>query len=661
MPNRLAAESSPYLRQHADNPVDWFPWGAEAFDEARARDVPVLLSIGYSACHWCHVMAHESFEDDATAALMNRVFVNVKVDREERPDVDAIYMEAVQALTGHGGWPMTVLLDHDQRPFWGGTYFPKVRRGGMPSFTEVCEAIDDLWRNRRDELHEQAGQLAEALRHSAAAQPGAALPDGGVLRAAAAQLVERTDPEHGGFGHAPKFPQPSSLEVLALVAHLDGDAASGAALRRTLDAMAAGGIYDHLGGGFARYSVDRGWLVPHFEKMLYDQALLVQTYLHAWQVTGAAAHRQVLDETITYVLRDLAQPGGGFAAAEDADSEGVEGKFYVWTPAQLREALGDDALVGAAASWWGVTEGGNFEGATILHRPLGATLERPAEIEEARRLLLAARSERVRPGLDDKVLAEWNGLFLAALAEAALVCGDETWTNAAVACGEFLLANLRAADGSWHRSWQADAGARHDAVAADLAALVDAFTRLAELTGAGRWVDEAEQVAGELLEQHWDDEHGGFFTTARRAPALVARAKDLLDNATPSANSAAAVALLRLGALTGETRWQDAAEATLRLQMGVAARHPTAVAHALAAVPLLDPGTVEIVLPGDVAELRAVVVEAWRPGAVLAWGTRPGSPLFEGRTEGSAYVCRGNVCGLPATDPESLRAQLTTT
>jgi uncharacterized protein YyaL (SSP411 family) len=367
----------------------------------------------------------------------------------------------------------------------------------------------------------------------------------------------------------------------------------------------------------------------------------------------------VLDETIAYVLRDLAQPGGGFASAEDADSEGVEGKFYVWTPAQVRDALADDALADAAMAWWGVTEHGNFEGATILHRPLGEPLARPEPIEAARVRLLAARSRRVRPGLDDKVLTEWNGLFLAALAEASLVTGDATWTDAAVRCGAFLVEHLRAEDGSWHRSWQTGGGARHHAVAADLAALVDAFTRLYELTGLARWLAEAEQVAGVLLDEHLDESRGGFFTTSTRAPQLVTRAKDVLDNATPSANSAAAVALVRLGALTGDRRWSDAAEQTLRLLTGVAMRHPTAVAHALATVPLLDPGPTEIVIPGDVPALRAVVREAWRPGAVLAWGEPTGSPLFEGRSEGAAYVCRGSVCKLPVTEPEALRAELT--
>ncbi|HEY2332334.1 MAG TPA: thioredoxin domain-containing protein, partial [Acidimicrobiales bacterium] len=476
--NRLAQESSPYLRQHRDNPVDWYPWGAEAFDEARLRDVPVLLSVGYSACHWCHVMAHESFENPAIAGEMNRLFVNVKVDREERPDVDAVYMEALQSMTGGGGWPMTVFLDHDARPFHAGTYFPPRPVRGMPGFVEVLEAVDEAWRERRPALLEHASQLTSSLDRPVDTGDGTrAAPGPAAVVTAAGEILGRLDARWGGFGGAPKFPQTMSIDLLLRAHDRTGDPALLAAARLSLDAMAAGGIYDHLGGGFARYSVDDRWLVPHFEKMLYDQALLVRAYLHAWQVTGEPAYRQVLDETVAYVLRELRSPAGGLCSAEDADSEGVEGKFYVWSRAEVLEVAGPEA-----ADWWGVTEAGNFEGANILCRPLGAPLVRPPSIDAARAALFERREGRVRPGLDDKVLAEWNGLFLSSLAEAAAATGNVDWLAAAVEIGEFLIRELLV-DGRWRRSWQADTGARHLAVAADHAALVDAFTRLAEATG----------------------------------------------------------------------------------------------------------------------------------------------------------------------------------
>jgi uncharacterized protein len=556
--NRLAAETSPYLRQHADNPVDWYAWGDEAFAAARTADRPILLSVGYSACHWCHVMAHESFEDPEVAALMNDLFVNVKVDREERPDVDAVYMEAVQAITGQGGWPMTVFLTPDGRPFFGGTYFPKETRHGMISFPDLCRRVDELWRTRRSDVDQQAGQLTGTLGRTALLEPGDDLPGADTLAAAERQLVDQHDPAGGGFGGAPKFPQAMSLELLVrLLARGGAGGAPADAVRAvvetSLDAMASGGIYDHLGGGFARYSVDDRWLVPHFEKMLYDQALLTRAYLHAWQVTGHDRYRRVVEETVGYVLRDLRHPDGGFYSAEDADSEGEEGLFYVWTPDQVIAALDGDAdLADEVMAFYGVTPEGNFEGRTILNRLRHrGDLDRPPQVEDARRRLFEARDRRVRPGRDDKVLTEWNGLMLAALAEAAAATGRDDWRDAAVATGEFLLGSLRRDDGRWLRSWQADGGARHLAVAADLAALVDAFTRLAEATGEARWVAEAATTADALLDLFWDPARGGLFTTGTDAERLVARDKDLMDNATPSANSLAAVALVRLAALTG--------------------------------------------------------------------------------------------------------------
>src|SRR5690606_17565168 len=490
----LASETSPYLRQHADNPVDWYPWGPEAFARARAEDKPILLSVGYSSCHWCHVMAHESFEDPDIAALMNELFVNVKVDREERPDVDEIYMEAVQALSGQGGWPMTVFLAPDGRPFFGGTYFPRQRRGGLIAFPELCQRIDALWRTRRDEVEAQAGNLTGALGRTALLDPGDETPGAATLAEARRDLANLHDATYGGFGGAPKFPQAMSLDLLVRALPAEGAAGEGdgpdarTVVESSLDAMASGGIYDHLGGGFARYSVDAAWLVPHFEKMLYDQALLARTYLHAWQVLGHERYRQVVDETIGYVLRDLRHPDGGFHSAEDADSEGEEGRFYVWTPEEVAAAVGDERLAAEVMDFYGVTPEGNVEGGrTILNRTHArGALARPDHVEEARRRLFAARERRVRPGLDDKVLTEWNALMLATLAEAAAATGRDDWLAAAVANGEFLLRALRRDDGRWLRSWQADGGARHLAFAADHAALVDAFVRLAEATGQAR-------------------------------------------------------------------------------------------------------------------------------------------------------------------------------
>jgi uncharacterized protein YyaL (SSP411 family) len=669
--NRLADETSPYLRQHADNPVDWYPWGDEAFAAARAADKPILLSVGYSSCHWCHVMAHESFEDPEIAALVNDLFVSVKVDREERPDVDALYMEVVQALNGNGGWPMTVFLTPDGQPFFGGTYFPKARRGGMISFPELCRRIDEVWRTQRDDVTSQAGELTAALGRSSRLDPGDAdaVPGAEALEVVHGQLRSQHDDRHGGFGMAPKFPQTMSLETLLRDQAREPSAVTLAMIETSLDAMASGGIYDHLGGGFARYSVDAVWLVPHFEKMLYDQALLARVYLHAWQVTGHERYRQVLDETIGYVLRDLRHPAGGFYSAEDADSEGIEGRFYVWSPDEIRAVLPDAGVADEVMAWYGIDpskDEGNFEdgalhglGTSILHRMHArGDLARPAPIEEARRRLFAARAERVRPGLDDKVLTEWNGLMLATLAEAAAATGRDDWLAAAVATGEFLLRELRRADGRWLRSWQADGGARHLAYAADHGALVDAFTRLAEATGEARWLVEARATADALVELFWDADRGGVFTTGTDAEQLVARPKDLMDNATPGANSLAAVGLLRLGALTGNDGDAERADDILRLCGPLAVQHPLAFGHLLYAVDLAARGIDEIVVAGDRPDLVATVQTRFTPNAVLAWGERYDSPLWQDRTDGRAYVCRNYTCQLPTTDPTTLVEQL---
>jgi hypothetical protein len=656
--NRLANETSPYLRQHRDNPVDWYPWGEAALAEARRRDVPVLLSVGYSTCHWCHVMEHESFEDARVASLLNDAFVSVKVDREERPDVDALYMEAVQAMTGRGGWPMTVFLRPDGLPFYGGTYFPK------SSFLQLLAAIDDVWHNRRADVDQNVGALGEAISRSARLDPDPSMPTEQHQQLALDQLARAFDADGGGFGRAPKFPNTFALDLILRVQAREPSQGAARVLVTTLDAMASGGVYDHLGGGFARYSTDDQWLVPHFEKMLYDQALLARTYVRAALLFDAPRWRQVAAETIDYVVRDLRHPAGGFCSAEDADSPGPdgiphEGWFSTWTVEEVGAVLGDDA--DALLAWYEFTEGGNFENRTIPSRlQHRGELERPPEVETLRRRLFEARERRPRPGLDDKVLTEWNALMVSTLAEAAAAFGRDDWRHAAVGCAEFLLRELRSADGRWHRSWHPDGTppARHAALAGDHAALVDAFTRLAELTGQARWIAHAIEIADVLLDHFWDVDRGGVFTTADDAEQLVVRQKDLLDGATPSTNALTAWALLRLGALTGERRYVHHAERILQLLATLIPQAPSSCSLALAAADLHRRGAVEVVVTGDRPDLVAATQRRFLPNGVLAWGERYDSPLWEGRPDGAAYVCRDGVCDLPVTDLAGLLRQL---
>jgi uncharacterized protein YyaL (SSP411 family) len=675
--NRLADETSPYLRQHKDNPVDWYPWGEEAFAKARAEDRPIMLSVGYSACHWCHVMAHESFEDPETAAVMNRLFVNVKVDREERPDVDSVYMTAVQSLTGRGGWPMTVFLTPDGQPFYGGTYFPKVDRHGLPGFTTLLEAIDDAWRERRDELLTQAGRLAATLARSGEL-PGAGTAAGfgvEVLDRAAAQLTAQYDARFGGFGGAPKFPQAMSLDHLLRHHGRTGDAASLDITVATLDAMASGGMYDQLGGGFHRYSVDAQWLVPHFEKMLYDQSTLARVYLHGWLVGGEDRHRRVVEETIGYVLRDLRHPAGGFYSAEDADSEGEEGLFYVWSLDELTEVVGEPDAAEVAA-WWGVTKPGNFEGRNILYVAgfstdapggPGRGASEPAGLQRARAALFERREGRVRPGLDDKVLTGWNGMFLQTLAEAAAALGRADWMDAARANASFLLAELRGANGRLLRSWQ-DGRARHLGYAEDYAALLGALVTLAEVDDVA-WLTPAREIAAGLCALFADP--GGFYTTGIDAEALITRPRDVFDNATPSANSLAANGLLRLAAITGESRWEEAGEVAVRAVGPAMGEHPTAFAELLGAFERSVTAPIEIAVVGDpddpaTTRLTAEVRRRFLPRAVSVTAP-PGTgadltplladrPLIDGKP--TAYVCEHFACRMPVTDPAALSTQL---
>ena len=655
MANRLTQETSPYLLQHRENPVDWYPWGEEATARARELDRPILLSVGYSACHWCHVMERESFEDVEIAAYMNEHFVNVKVDREERPDVDALYMEAVQAISGHGGWPMTVFCDPDGVPFYGGTYFPPDEGRGMPSFRMVMEAVLDAFQNRREELRERAPETRARLGAIGAIEPSPEEPGSELLEGGVATLEGAADIERGGFGGAPKFPPASALELLL---------ARGikAPVEQTLDAMMAGGIYDHLGGGFARYAVDANWLVPHFEKMLYDNAQLARVYLHGWQALGHPRYRRVCEETLDWALGEMRGPEGGFYSALDADSEGEEGRFYVWTAPELREVLGDGAE--AIAEYYGVSAGGNFEGRNVLHLADGAGAPQPEGLAEARRALYEARSKRVRPGLDDKRLTSWNALMLAALAEAGAVLERDDYLDAARACAEFVLRDLRTLDGRLLRTYK-DGEARLNAYLEDYAFFLDALLTLCEASFEPRWFEEARGLADLMITRFGDDERGGFFSTSDDHEELIARRKEIGDHPIPSGNSAAALALLRLEGLTGERSYGEWASGVLRLFGKAAPRQPDAFAHLLRALDFQLAPTKEVALIGtDLKQLVAVVRSDYRPHLVLAGGP-PGSsvpPLLIDRREvegkPTAYVCEHFSCLAPTTDPGRLNELL---
>jgi uncharacterized protein len=656
MANALAHETSPYLLQHADNPVDWLPWGEEALRRAREADRPLLVSIGYSACHWCHVMEHESFEDERTAELMNRLFVCVKVDREERPDVDALYMEAVQAMIGQGGWPLNVFLTPDQVPFFGGTYFPPAPRHGMPAWPQVLQAVDEAWRTRRDEIREQGERMAPRLAGGALLAPSSEPMTPEDLDAAVATLRASFDSVQGGWGGPPKFPAASVIEfLLARGEH--------AMALQTLRSMASGGICDQAGGGFHRYAVDATWTVPHFEKMLYDNALLARAYLHGFQVSGDATLRRTCEETLDFVLRELRAPEGGFFSALDADSEGVEGRFYVWSLDELRAVTEEDA--DAAVTWLGVTGRGNWEGTNVLEsRGPEPPAQQRARIRAA---LLEARAQRVRPGLDDKRLAAWNALAIGALAEAGAVLDRSDYRDAARAGAAFVLERMRTPDGRLLRSFNAGE-ARLNAYLEDHAFLLEALLDLYEATFEERWFVEARALGDVLLARFADRERGGFFSTSDDHEALVARRKDLEDAPIPAGGSAAALGLLRLAALTGDTGYEEAALGQLRLLHELAARHPVAFGHLLRALDRHLRGPREVALAGDavaVAELLAVVREALRPGLVVAAGPESGDtavPLLEARApvggRAAAYVCERFACRRPVTEPAELRALL---
>ena len=686
MPNHLANALSPYLLQHAGNPVDWYPWGTEAFEKALREDKPVFLSIGYAACHWCHVMERESFENERIAEMLNEHFVSVKVDREERPDIDAVYMEAVQAITGSGGWPMSVFLTPDQKPFFAGTYFPPQRRGRMPGFDEILQAVSDAWNSRREEAIRQADNLvsllqADALARLPAAKDRAELAQ---LPAAAAEALNGSfDPHWGGFGGAPKFPRPVDLRLLLRLWHRSGEAELLEMATTTLDWMAAGGIYDHLGGGFHRYSTDARWLVPHFEKMLYDNALLATCYLEAWQITGRPGYQRVARETLDYVLRDMTDERGGFYSSEDADSEGEEGRFYVWTPGEIQEVLGRQRAE-AFSRVYGVSERGNFEGRSILNLPRPAAawaqefgldpdqLER--ELDESRARLLAARCRRVRPFRDDKVLTGWNGLAIEAFALAGAALGEARYLEAAARAAEFLDTFLRDHQGRLLHCRRAEQ-ASHPAYLEDHAALACGLVGLYEASFDERWIDAAIAEADVILAEFVDPQQGGFYATSARHQRLIARKKDLLDSAVPSGGGLAASALVRLGKLCGRDDYREAAQRAIDAAAPVMQQAPQASGQMLAALDMLVGKSPEIVLVAGGESAQAVLATSgihrrYLGSRVLAYRSLPDAGrrasalggLFGGKSQGPLgarlYVCENATCRAPIDGLRAIAAAI---
>jgi len=664
--NHLAGQTSPYLLQHAENPVDWYPWGEEALGLARDRDLPLFLSIGYSACHWCHVMERESFTDPDTAAFLNARFVSVKVDREERPDLDAIYMQAVTSLAGQGGWPLSVWLTPDGAPFYGGTYYPPLPRFGRPSFRQVLEAVDRAWRERRDELREAAQDIVAMLSREAIPRT-ASQPRAGLLAGAAARLEGSHDPVHGGWGEAPKFPQPMVLEFLLARQSLSGHPAFDGAITTTLDAMIAGGMYDQLGGGFHRYSTDDVWLVPHFEKMLYDNAQLARCYLHAWQATGRPHYRRATEETLDYLLGRMSHPQGGFFSAEDADSEGEEGAYYVWTLDEIRKVLSPSETQ-TAETIYGVTAQGNFEGANILHLPAGPLAD-DTPLAQVRPKLLRAREGRVRPLRDEKILAGWNGLALAALAEAARALGSDRLRGAAVRTGEFIAQEfIRDGDRLAH-TWK-DGRASGNGFLDDYACVAEGLLALYQTTFTERWFSLARQLVDSLI-AYFRRPAGGFYDTSSDHEHLVMRPRTVQDSPTPSGNSMAATVLLKMAAYTGENQYLEQAEETLVSAGPIVQGAPEMAGQWLTANLLAETGLTEVAVTGDLAspkakELLAVIDSSFRP-ALVAGARQTGCDshiaMLQGRetpagTQACAWVCRHSTCSPPTGDPAELERQL---
>ena len=677
MPNRLANETSPYLLQHAENPVDWFPWGSEALERAKKEDKPILLSIGYAACHWCHVMAHESFENEETARVMNEGFVNIKVDREERPDIDGIYMQAVQAMTGHGGWPMTMFLMPDGRPFYGGTYFPPEDRPGLPSFKSILRSVRDGYARKRDALATSAELLlTQIFQANLVIARGGPAPTLQSLELAYRSLAQRYDIRNGGFGAAPKFPATMAMDFLLRYWKRTGTAY---ALEMVLDSfrkMARGGIYDQLGGGFARYSVDATWLVPHFEKMLYDNALLVRLGSHLWQATKDDEIARVTTETVEWLEREMTSPAGGFYSSLDADSEGHEGKFYVWTEAEIDTLLGEDSST--FKRYYGVTRAGNFEGKNILFVPAdrgpasarsGVTRpELDAILARAKQLLYDARAARVWPGRDEKILAAWNGLMLRGVATAARVFGTESFAKLALRNAEFLAREM-VSRGRVMRSHK-EGVTRINGFLEDHAAVALGFLAVYELTMDERWVKEARTIADAMIEWFWDEERGFFFDTAKDAEQLITRPRDATDNATPSGTSLAVELLLHLAELQHDSDFRRRAAFTIETLAEPAAKHPSAFGHLLGSMDMELNGAIQVAIVGDADDaafraLERVVAEEYVPSLVLAAGAGEevsSVKLLEGRVrregKSTAYVCRGYTCDAPVTEPRDLAGQL---
>jgi uncharacterized protein YyaL (SSP411 family) len=681
--NRLAGETSPYLRQHAHNPVDWYPWGEEALERARREDRPVLLSVGYSACHWCHVMERESFEDENIAGLMNRLYVNIKVDREERPDVDQIYMQAVVALTQHGGWPMTVFLTPDGVPFYGGTYFPPTDRHGMPAFPRVLEAVAEAYRSRRGDIVESGRQLLEHMKESERLRRSASLLTEEILFGAYQGMSREFDARDGGVGQAPKFPQPMNWEFMLRFWKRSRNQQALDMARLTLTRMARGGMYDQLGGGFHRYSVDRQWLVPHFEKMLYDNGQLASLYLHAWLATGDPEYRRVTEETLDYLLGEMTHPSGGFYSAQDADSEGVEGKFFVWSPEEIRAALPDPEMAKSVLAYWGVDDGPNFEGHSILHVPrapaevaerLGLSPDRLTEqIAAARKILYARREQRIHPGLDDKILASWNGLALAAFAEAGRVLGRADYIAAAVKNAEFLTTQMVDGTGRLLRTWK-DGQAKIKAYLEDYAQVGVGLVALYEATFDRRWLDESRRLAREAIRLFWDDERDIFFDTGVDQEALVVRPRNLYDNAVPSGASSAAEWLLRLALYFDDQQFESLALKVLRPMADLMGRHPTGFGRYLGALDFHLGPTAEVALvwpasanQTSIAPLLQEVFGRYLPSKIVAGAPEDASaasgiPLLAERRavdgKPTAYLCRRYVCELAVTTTEDFARQL---
>ncbi len=678
MPNRLANETSPYLLQHAENPVDWFPWGQEAFEAARQRDVPILLSVGYSSCHWCHVMERESFENDEIADMMNQWFVNIKVDREERPDVDSVYMTAIQAMTGHGGWPMTVFLTSEGEPFYGGTYFPPEDRGGLPSFVRVLETISEAYVSRKADVLQSGKQLVARINQAYTPDPGVEPLTESILQTAFESALTQFDDRSGGFGLQPKFPQPATLEFILRFYARSGVPLALEMVEYTLEKMAAGGIHDQIGGGFHRYSTDAFWLVPHFEKMLYDNALLARLYTHAYQLTGNEEFRKTAERIIDYVIREMTSPHGGFYSAQDADSEGVEGKFFVWRPEHLVQVLGTDAAA-IVADYYGVTSEGNFEGMSILNVPsppaevasrhsLSAS-ELESLIESANQKLLEVRSSRVPPMTDTKTIVSWNGLMLAAVAEASAVFERDDYLEVARSNASYLLDRMVESGRLRRTDSNSDNGAR--GFLDDYASLIDGLLVLHSADGDTMWLTAADQMARNAVELFWDPFRGQFYDTGSDQEALIVRPRDVTDNAHPSGHSMMTDVLIRLATITGNSDLRTMAGQSLRGVRGIMEQFPTGAGHWLCALDnyLADSKEAVVVTDGGSGSALPMLrrlASVFEPTAVrVAMISGDGSasdwPVFAGRTtvndQPTAYVCRNYACQLPTNDADTMMAE----